>query len=73
MGEIVYCGEKIKSNALPKHNLADISEPLCSYVASKHFCARRWLLLFRNTLFLLFAYVCKIFFRFEKSYSEASG
>lgn len=37
MGEILYPYEKIESDASSKHNLADISELLYSYVATKHY------------------------------------
>lgn len=46
MGEIVYRGEKIKSDASSKHNLADISEPLYPYVATKCFVEKQLLHLF---------------------------
>lgn len=38
VGETVDRGEQIKSNASSKHNLADISEPLYPYVATKRRC-----------------------------------
>lgn len=46
VGEIVYRGEKIKSDASSKHNLADISEPLYPYVATKCFVENQVLHLF---------------------------
>ncbi len=46
VGEIVYRGEKIKSNDSSKHNLTDISEPLYPYVATKRFVEKQLLYLF---------------------------
>lgn len=65
MGEIVYCGEKIKSNASSKHNLADISEPLYPNVATKRYIEKQLLHLFIKKkvsfsclIFIIFAEHC---------------